>query len=104
MLTDVEKEFAKDPAVLTALAQALLAVKRPLEAAKRFERVLQLGSDSAVNEGNAGTAWVEAGQMDKAVDHLERAIKLDPLLLPVAQALMQLVQPARRHGQGLRAG
>ncbi len=90
MLTEVEKRFPDDPAVLTALGQAFLAVKEPLEAAKRFERVLQLGPDSAVNEENAGTAWMEAGQMDKAMNHLERAIRSDPLLLPVAQALMQV--------------
>jgi predicted Zn-dependent protease len=90
MLTEVVKQFPDDPAVLTALGQALLAVNRPIEAAQLFERVLQLGPDSAVNEENAGTAWMQAGQMDKAIDHLERAIKQDPLLLPVAQALMQV--------------
>ena len=90
MLTEVEKQFPNDPAVLTALGQALLAVNKPAEAAQRFERVLELGRDSAVNEENAGTAWMQAGQMDKAMDHLERAIQRDPLLLPVAQALMQV--------------
>jgi len=90
MLTEVEKQLPDDPAVLTALGQALLAVNKPTEAAQRFERVLQLDPDSAVNEENAGTAWMQAGQMDKAIDHLERAIKRDPLLLPVAQALMQV--------------
>jgi len=89
MLAEVEKQFPNDPAVLTALGQALLAVNKPAEAAQRFERVLELGPESAVNEENAGTAWMQAGQMDKAMDHLERAIQRDPLLLPVAQALMQ---------------
>jgi predicted Zn-dependent protease len=90
MLTEVEKQFPDDPAVLTALGQALLSVNKPTEAAQRFERVLQLGPDSAVNEENAGTAWMQAGRMDKAVDHLERAFRSDPLLLPVAQALMEV--------------
>lgn len=95
LLVDVEKEFSNDPAVLSALGQALLVRKQPLEAARLFERVLQLGPDSAVNEWKAGRAWDQAGQMDKAVDHLERAIKLDPLLLPAAEALVEVYR-----GQG----
>jgi len=76
--------------VLTALGQAILAVNRPIEAAQLFERVLELGPDSTLNEENAGTAWMQAGRTDKAMVHLERAIKRDPLLLPVAQALMEV--------------
>jgi predicted Zn-dependent protease len=96
MLTDIEKEYPKDTAVLTALGQSLLAMKRPLDAAELFERVVQLGPDSAVNESNAGTAWMQAGQTDKAVYHLERAVNLDPLLLPAAEVL---VQAYRQQGQ-----
>ena len=90
MLAEVAKETPDDPAVLTALGLALLGGNRPLEAAGLFERVLQLGPESAINQGNAGSAWAKAGQMDKAVPHLERALKLDPLLLPVAQVLVQV--------------
>ena len=90
MLTEVQKQFPDDPAVLTALGQAILAVNRPIEAAQLFERVLELGPDSTLNEENAGTAWMQAGRTDKAMVHLERAIKRDPLLLPVAQALMEV--------------
>jgi len=92
MLTEVEKVFPDDPAVLTALGHALLAIKQPLEAARRFERVLELGPDSAVDESNAGRAWMRAGNMDKATSHLEKAISLDPLLLSAAEALMQIYQ------------
>jgi hypothetical protein len=90
MLAEVAKETPDDLAVLTALGQALLGGNRSLEAAGLFERVLQLGPESAINQGNAGSAWAKAGQMDKAVPHLERALKLDPLLLPVAQVLVQV--------------
>lgn len=96
LLTEVEKDFPKDAAVLTALGQTLLAMKRPLDAAELFERVLQLGQDSAVNESNAGTALMQAGKTEKAVYHLERAVNLDPLLLPAAEVL---VQAYRQQGQ-----
>jgi tetratricopeptide (TPR) repeat protein len=92
MLTEVENEFPDDPAVLTALGRALLAIKQPLEAAMRFGRVLELGPDSAVDEANAGMAWKDAGDMEKATSHLEKAVNLDPLLFPAAEALMQIYQ------------
>lgn len=95
MLTEVEKEFPSDRAVLRALGQCLLAVGQPLEAAGVYERVLQLGPDSAVAEADTGKAWMRAGQMDKAADHLERAVKLDPLLLPAAESLLDVY---RRQG------
>ncbi|HEY6291515.1 MAG TPA: hypothetical protein VI455_08140 [Terriglobia bacterium] len=90
MLTEVQKSFPNDRAVVNALAQALLDTHQPLEAAQLFERALNLGPDSAMGEANAGRAWMQAGQMDKARDHLERAVKLDPLLLSAAVALVQV--------------
>ena len=96
MLQAAEKAYPRDPAVLTALGQALLAMKQPLLAAERFERVLELDQDSAVNEEHAGRAWMRAGQIDKAVHHLERAVKTDPLFLPAAEVL---VEAYRQQGQ-----
>jgi hypothetical protein len=90
LLNEVQKEFPDDPAVLRALAKSLLAMNRPLEAAQLFERVLQVDRDSAINEGYAGSAWMQAGEMDKATYHLERAIGLDPLLFPPMEALIQV--------------
>jgi len=96
MLAGLEKEFPGDPAVLTELGHAFVASGEPLAAAERFERVLQLGPVSAVNEENAGIAWFRAGQIDKAMHHLERAIEFDPLLLPAAEVLVQVY---RRQGR-----
>src|SRR5271169_5959520 len=42
---------------------------------ERDERALALGPDSAVAEEDAGRAWMQAGKLDKAVDHFERAVK-----------------------------
>ncbi len=87
LLTGVRAQFPDDAAVLSALGRAYLAIHQPQEATGIFERVLELGPDSALNEADAGEAWMRAGQMDKAAEHLERAIRLDPLLLPAAEAL-----------------
>ncbi len=90
LLAEVVKQLPDDSAVLTALGKSLLAMNRPLEAVKLFERVLELGPDSAVNEGYAGTAWMQAGDMRKAELHLERAVAMDPLLFPTVEALVQV--------------
>ena len=90
LLTEVQKKFPNDPPVLSALGKALLNLNQPLDAANLFERVLQLGPDSAIAEWDAGRAWLKAGQTDKATDHLERAMKLDPLFLPAAETLVQI--------------
>ncbi len=99
MLTEVENEFPDDPAVLTALGRTLLAIRQPLEAARRFGRVLELGPGSAVDEANAGMAWKDAGDMEKATSHLEKAVNLDPLLFPAAEALMQIYQEQGDEGK-----
>jgi len=101
MLLEVQRSFPNDPAVVNALAQALLDARQPLEAAQLFERALQLGPDTATAEGNAGRAWMQAGQIGKARDHLERAVKLDPLLLSAAVALVQVY---RQEGDTGRVG
>ncbi len=45
---------------------------------------------SAIDEGCAVQAWLQAGRLAKAVVHLERALKIDPLYLPVAEVLTQV--------------
>lgn len=95
MLIDVQKEFPDDPMVLTALGRVLLLGNQAAPAAELFERVLKLGPDSAMNEMYAGSACARAGQLDKAVEHLEQSLKLDPLLLPAAEALVRIY---RRQG------
>jgi len=90
MLLDAEKHSPNDPAVLTGLARGLLAGHHAAEAAKLFEHVLELGPDTAMAEEDTGMAFMRAGQTDKALEHLERAVQLDPLLLPAAKSLAQI--------------
>lgn len=90
LLLAIEHDYPRDPDVLTAEGRVLLKIDRPAEAAQLFERVLELKPGSAVDEGNAGQAWLQAGQVPKAVIHLERALKIDPLFLPAAEVLVQV--------------
>ena len=92
ILSAVEKSFPDDPAVLNAMGQALLGGGRALEAARLFDHVLAQGPDLAATEADAGRAWVQAGDKTQALRHLERAVQLDPLNLPAAEALMGIYQ------------
>ncbi len=90
LLLEVQKQFPDDPEVLTSLGRIFLMGRQSAQAAELFEQVLRLGWVTAANEMYAGRACLQAGQTDKAIDHLEQALKLDPLLLPAAESLMQV--------------
>ena len=95
MLTEVEKTATDDVAVLRAIGRALLLGKQPSEALRAFERTLSLTPGNATSEEDVGVACLEAGELDRAVAHLERAIESDPLLLTAATALEQGLSPPR---------
>ena len=90
LLTETRKMFPDDPAVLTGLGTALQARGDPVSAAKLFDRVVQLRPRDPLAGENAGLAWLDAGDNEIAVRHLERALELDPLLLPVIEALRKI--------------
>ena len=94
LLLEVRKSFPNDPDVLMAIGNALLQQKQALEAAKIFERALELRHDDASLEDNAGTAWLEAGNSQAAARHFERALQLDSLLLPDIEALLRIYRQA----------
>jgi Flp pilus assembly protein TadD len=100
MLTEVEKTAPDDIAVLRALGRALLLGRQPAEALRAFERVLSLTPGNAASAEDAGVAALEAGQLDKAVAHLEQAMTSDPMLLTAATALEKAY---RRQGRDDKA-
>lgn len=89
MLTEVQNANPGDVAVLKAIGRALLLGKQPAEALRAFEHVLVLEPGIAANEENAGIACLESARLQESVSHLERALKLDPLLFSAATALQQ---------------
>lgn len=100
MLTEVQEQFSADSAVFTAMGTALLLGKQSTEAELAFDHALQLGPDSAAGETNAASAYLQGGDVDKAVAHLERAVKIDPLHLP---ADMPLIDLYKRQGNAAKA-
>jgi hypothetical protein len=94
ILLGLPKTFLSDPDVLMATGAALQKRKEPLRAAEVFERVIELRPNDPVGEDNAAQAWLEAGQTQIAVRHLERALALDPLLLPDIEALLRIYRAA----------
>ena len=90
MLTEVQDQFSTDRAVFTSMGTALLLGKQSTEAELAFERALQLDPGSVAGETNAASAYLQAGDIDRAVSHLERAVAIDPLHLPADIPLIDL--------------
>jgi photosynthetic reaction center cytochrome c subunit len=100
MLTEVQDQFSTDSAIFTTMGTALLLGRQSTEAELAFERALQLDPDSVAGETNAASAYLQAGDIDGAVLHLERAVTMDPLHLP---ADMPLIDLYKRQGNAAKA-
>jgi tetratricopeptide (TPR) repeat protein len=90
LMLEAQKAFPADPTLLSGIGTALQARGEPLAAAKIFERVIELRPRDALAEENAGLARLEAGDTEAAARRLERALNLDPLLLPDIEALLKI--------------
>jgi len=99
-LTEVQSQFSDDPEMFSWMGQALLLGRQSREAEIAFERAAQLAPTSPVNEGNVASAYAQAGNLDGARTHLERAVSIDPLYLPASGPLVQLY---RRQGKNAEA-
>jgi tetratricopeptide (TPR) repeat protein len=80
LLLGVQQEFARDPAVLTALGLVLMRKAEPAEAARLFEQAVRLEPQRAVYHLNLANAWQQAGEPDRAAGARKQAFALDPLL------------------------
>jgi photosynthetic reaction center cytochrome c subunit len=90
MLTEVQQQFSNGGEIFTSMGSALLLAKQTSEAELAFDRALQLSPSSATGETNAASAYLEAGDIDQAVTHLERAVAIDPLHLAADAPLFEL--------------
>jgi Tfp pilus assembly protein PilF len=91
-LTEVQRQFANDPDFFKWIGEALLLAKQSSDAKLAFERALQLDPDSALTKASAASPYIQEGDADRAIAHLERAVNLDPLDLPAASTLIGLYQ------------
>jgi hypothetical protein len=96
LLTDVYESSPDDPAVLTSLGLVILRKGGAVEAARLYERALMLEPDYAPYRINAATAWKEAGDIPKAIAHLEKAIEMDPSLESAYRKLGEIYQKAKQ--------
>jgi len=101
LLTEVQQQFSNDSAIFASMGSALLAGHQTTEAELAFERALQLNPGSVSGETNAASAYLQAGDAEKAIAHLERAISIDPLYLAAAAPLIELYE---HQGNAAKAG
>jgi photosynthetic reaction center cytochrome c subunit len=99
-LTEVQEQFSNDSDFFKWIGEALLVAKQNSEAEIAFERGLQLDPNSALAEARAAAPYMQEGNVDEAITHLQRAIALDPLNLSAARTLMDLY---RKQGQSTEA-
>jgi photosynthetic reaction center cytochrome c subunit len=91
-LTEVQAQFSNDSEFFKWIGEALLLAQQTSEAKIAFERALELDPNSPLAEGSAASPYVASGDANRAIEHLQRALTLDPLYLPAASTLMGLYQ------------
>ena len=91
-LTEVQQQFRDDSDFFKWIGEALLLGKQTADAKIAFERALQLDPNSALTEASAASPYIQEGNDVDAIAHLQRAVALDPLNLPVASTLIGLYQ------------
>ncbi len=67
-----------DPWAHLALGYVAYTRRRTEEAAEEFQRALDLNSNFAAAHGYLGSAFAMDGQSDKAIHHVEQAIRMSP--------------------------
>lgn len=80
LLTASRHDFPYDPDVATGLGMVLLGMNRGAESAKLFEQAAEVEPNAAANYLNEGFAWRAAHDRERAVQALNKALQLDPLL------------------------
>ena len=96
LLSNAYDSFPKDPAVLTALGLVLLRKRRPIEAANLYEQALSQEPNYAPYHVNVATAWNQAGDSEKAISHLEKAIEMDPSLETAYRKLADIYSQSKQ--------
>ena len=99
MLHAVEREFPDDPPVLFRTASLMLATHEYPQALDKFERLARL-QDSAEVQTNLALVLLRLDRQPEAIQHLQKALSLDPLMPSVVNILSKLY---RQQGQKAKA-
>jgi hypothetical protein len=89
-LTESSPSFPNDPALLTGIGQVLLGVGEAEQSAVVFERAIRAEPGNPSHYIHAALAWKAAHDQKKAVEYLEKALRLDPVLEQPYQELADL--------------
>ena len=100
LLAEVQNQFPTDSELFTSMGTALLLTKQTAAAQLAFERALRLTPESVAAERNVASAYLQAGDLDRAVAHLERALALDPFN-PLTEA--ELIKIYKQQGNTVKA-
>jgi photosynthetic reaction center cytochrome c subunit len=95
-LTEVQRQFTNDSDFFRWIGEALLVGKQTSDAKLALDRALQLDPNSPLTEAGAASPYIQEGDAQRAISHLERAVTLDPLYLPAASTLIDLYQKQGR--------
>ena len=100
-LMECSSNFPDDPPVLTGIGQVLLGLHHGKEAAAMFERAIHVEPDNPANYLHAALAWKDAKEFQRAIENLEKALRLDPILeqpyLELAEIYSAEQQPEMVH-------
>ena len=91
-LTGVQGQFRGDADFFKWIGEALLLAKQTSDAKLALERALELDPGSALTEASAASPYIQEGDDRRAIAHLERAVRIDPLFLPAASTLIGLYE------------
>jgi predicted Zn-dependent protease len=87
LISPIQKDLQDDPASSTTIGSLLLRAKQPAEALHLFEQAEKLRPGYAPFEVNVASALITLNQTVDGIEHLQKAIKLDPLLQSAIQLL-----------------
>lgn len=80
LLMECWSKFPNDPPVLTSIGQVLLGLHDDKGATAVFERAIQAEPDNPANYIHLALAWKDAKEYQQAIENLEKALRLDPIL------------------------
>ncbi len=90
LLLSASKDFPNDPVLLRAMAKIVSGTKAEADAEALFEKALAVQPNSALIYDDMAFAAQNAGDNENATEYLEKALQLDPFLVPPYEHLARL--------------